>query len=246
MKRYTIKRYKQVMIFAVFATMLFLSINVHAATNKVGTLSSGMPKDYYGINTRFVSSSGYIQFYEKKNSDEVYAEISENGTINTISFSMKTFSRTMRVRCGCGPYGNSYVYGGELQAKKKSNSKWQFTYILQTGAYWLSHDYSIVYNYTPPSTEFTTTRLTKDSNGNYRIAWKAKSKNEINGYELQVSRDSRFKSVGTTRISNYRQNYIGINKNTRGVFYIRIRTYKVINGKTYYSDWCKKGIKLSL
>lgn len=72
------------------------------------------------------------------------------------------------------------------------------------------------------------------------VKWKKKSK--IMGYQIQYSTDSKFKKnkksikikkakITSKKISNLKESK---------KYYFRIRTYKIVNKKTYYSSWSKK------
>lgn len=86
------------------------------------------------------------------------------------------------------------------------------------------------------------TKLTKLSAGKkqFKATWK-KQRTETSGYEIQYSTDKNFKS-GNKKVK------IKKNKTTSNTvkklkakkkYYVRIRTYKVVNGKKYYSGWSK-------
>ena len=63
----------------------------------------------------------------------------------------------------------------------------------------------------------------------------------VTGYQIQYSTKSNFKTNRTTiRVkgaASVSKTVKGLKQNKR--YYVRIRTYKKINGKTYYSKWSK-------
>ncbi len=60
----------------------------------------------------------------------------------------------------------------------------------------------------------------------------------INGYEIQYSLKKDFKSAKTVKIKKASTTKTEIKKLTpEKKYYVRIRTYKTVDGKTYYSDW---------
>ena len=74
----------------------------------------------------------------------------------------------------------------------------------------------------------------------FTVTWKAQ-RTETTGYEVQYSTNSQFKS-GNKKIniknnkttSNIVKKLIGKKK-----YYVKVRTYKIVNGKKYYSGWSK-------
>ena len=68
------------------------------------------------------------------------------------------------------------------------------------------------------------------------ITWKKES--GITGYQIQYSTSSKFKSAKTITVSSYKTTSKTISKlKKKKKYYVRIRTYKKINGKAYYSNW---------
>ena len=67
------------------------------------------------------------------------------------------------------------------------------------------------------------------------VQWKKVG--NITGYEVQVSASSSFASGKRNRLT---KNYIKIKKlKSKKIYFVRVRTYKVVNGKPYYSLWSK-------
>ena len=69
------------------------------------------------------------------------------------------------------------------------------------------------------------------------------SKKRITGYQIQYSKDNNFeKSIRAIKIKGYKKTtkkITGLKKNT--YYYVRIRTYMISSGKTFYSKW--SGVK---
>lgn len=72
------------------------------------------------------------------------------------------------------------------------------------------------------------------------VKWKKKSK--IMGYQIQYSTDSKFKKGNKTikikKAKTVSKKITGLKPSKK--YYVRIRTYKIVNKKTYYSSWSKK------
>lgn len=72
------------------------------------------------------------------------------------------------------------------------------------------------------------------------VKWKKKSK--IMGYQIQYSTDSKFKknkkSIKIKKAKTTSKKISNLKESKK--YYFRIRTYKIVNKKTYYSSWSKK------
>lgn len=74
----------------------------------------------------------------------------------------------------------------------------------------------------------------------FKVNW-YKNTTQTTGYEIQYSTNSKFKSENTT--VNVKSNKTSsktvknLKKNKK--YYVRMRTYKKVNGKKYYSSWSK-------
>lgn len=89
----------------------------------------------------------------------------------------------------------------------------------------------------PKGNKLTKTTLTKKG---LKLNWK-KQTEQTDGYQIQYSTESRF-TKGFTKIKLINKNKTAsysITKLKNGKYYIRIRTYKVVDGKKYYSSWSK-------
>ena len=90
----------------------------------------------------------------------------------------------------------------------------------------------------PPKTKLTKATGKKKS---IVLKWKKRTKN-VNGYQIQYSLDSKFKS-GNKKVTVKKNKTLSKtlkNLKSKRTYYVRIRTYKIINGKKYYSAWSKK------
>lgn len=78
------------------------------------------------------------------------------------------------------------------------------------------------------------------------VKWKKTTK--VTGYQIQYSTSKTFKSGNkTVKVSGAKKVSKVLSKLKKGkTYYVRVRTYKKINGKTYYSAWSsKKKVKIS-
>ena len=75
------------------------------------------------------------------------------------------------------------------------------------------------------------------SSGGFTAKWKKKT-NQITGYQLQYSTSNSFKSVKTITIKKNSDTSRSVsNLKGRTKYYVRVRTYKKVGNKNYYSSW---------
>ena len=96
-----------------------------------------------------------------------------------------------------------------------------------------------------PATSITS--LSAKDNG-FTVKWKKKTK--ITGYQIQYSTSSKFSMKNTKTVKKGNKTIKikkakTVSKKITGLkpskkYYVRIRTYKIVNKKTYYSSWSKK------
>ena len=76
------------------------------------------------------------------------------------------------------------------------------------------------------------------------VTWK--KVNGVNGYEIQVATDKKFKkNKKTVTIKKQKTTKTTVKKlKAKKKYYVRVRTYKIVNGKKVYSSWSKvKSVK---
>ncbi len=87
--------------------------------------------------------------------------------------------------------------------------------------------------------------VTTPKKGQLALKWKKVSK--ADGYQIQYSRNSKFsRGNKTVTVKGGKKTSKTISKLTgKKNYYVRVRAYKTVNGKKYYSDWSvKKQIKV--
>ena len=109
-------------------------------------------------------------------------------------------------------------------------------------------------NYNPVSDKIATltivpkgTSISKLKAGKkqFKVTWK-KQKTQTTGYEVQYSTNKKFKSGNKkVKIKKNKTTSSTVKKlKAKKKYYVRIRTYKTVNGKKIYSDWSKvKNVK---
>jgi hypothetical protein len=92
------------------------------------------------------------------------------------------------------------------------------------------------YKINPKGTSLT--KMYKRSKG-FTAMWK-KQGTQTTGYQVQYSTSSNFtdaKTVGVSKTSQISKRVTGLKGKTK--YYVRVRTYKTVNGVKYYSGWSK-------
>ena len=84
----------------------------------------------------------------------------------------------------------------------------------------------------------TKIKKVKSAKRTLKITWK-KTKN-VKGYQIQYSTSKKFKKAKKITIKKSKTTSKTIKKiKAKKKYYVRIRTYIIVNGKKYYSDWSK-------
>ncbi|MBR3148892.1 MAG: fibronectin type III domain-containing protein [Eubacterium sp.] len=71
------------------------------------------------------------------------------------------------------------------------------------------------------------------------VKWK-KQTTQTTGYQLQLSTSKKFKKAKTITVKKNKTTSRKVTKlKAKKKYFVRIRTFKTVNGKRYYSDWSK-------
>jgi hypothetical protein len=94
---------------------------------------------------------------------------------------------------------------------------------------------TVYYTIKPAKPSFS--KLTAQSKA-LKVEWK-KQTAQVTGFQIQYSTSSGFGSAKTITVSkNSTTAYTIKSLSAKKKYYVRIRTYKTVDGKNYYSDWC--------
>ncbi len=93
----------------------------------------------------------------------------------------------------------------------------------------------------PKGTSLTAVKATK---GGFNVKWKKRTK-QISGYQLQFSKSKKFKTSSKINFKGKDHSTCRVMRLRSGrTYYVRIRKYKTVDGKKYYSNWSKaKSVK---
>ncbi len=95
----------------------------------------------------------------------------------------------------------------------------------------------------PKSTSISS--LKSSSKKKLTVKWNKRS-TQTSGYQIQYSTSSKFSSAKTSTVSSYKTISKTISNLKSGKkYYVRVRTYKTVNGTKYYSSWSSaKSVKV--
>ena len=83
----------------------------------------------------------------------------------------------------------------------------------------------------------TSIKKLKAGKKQFKATWK-KQKTQTTGYEVQYSTNKNFKSAKKVKIKKNKTTSSTVKKlKAKKKYYVRIRTYKTVNGKKFYSGW---------
>lgn len=65
-----------------------------------------------------------------------------------------------------------------------------------------------------------------------------KKSTQVTGYQIQYATNKSFKSAKTKNVTSYKTTSVTLSKlSAKKTYYVRVRTYKTVNGVKYYSGW---------
>ena len=155
----------------------------------------------------------------------------------------------------------SYVYNGKVRTPEvkvasegktlKKDTDYTVTYknnknvgkasvtIVGKGNY--SGTKTLTFNINPKSTSVKTLKKGKKQ---IKVTWK-KAASQVSGYQIKYASDKRFTKSKTITVSGIGKTAKTIKKlSSNKQYYVKIRTYKTVDGKKYYSSWSKvKSVK---
>ena len=82
-------------------------------------------------------------------------------------------------------------------------------------------------------------KLKRSGKGKATVTWKKNSK--VTGYQISYSKNAKFKKAKIKTVKKNKTTKLILKKlKKKSTYYVRIRTYKVVSGKKFYSVWSKK------
>ena len=174
-----------------------------------------------------------------------------NGT-KTLTYKINPISIS---KCKVSLSTTAYTYNGSVkkpnvtikdsQGKKISSSNYTVTYasgrknvgtykvtIKMKGKY--SGTKTLTFKINPTKTTVKSLTAGKKS---LKVAITKKT-TQVTGYEVQYSTSKSFKTYKTKTLTSYKKTSLTLSGlSAKKTYYVRVRTYKTVNGKKYYSGW---------
>ena len=77
------------------------------------------------------------------------------------------------------------------------------------------------------------------------VKWKKQSskmsQRRINGYEIRLSQYNSMKNAKYVKVKSYNKTTVKVKSlKSKKKYYLQVRTYMTVGGKTYYSKWSGK------
>lgn len=146
-----------------------------------------------------------------------------NGKVKTPSVTVKD-SKGNTLKNGTD-YTVSYASGRKNVGSYKVTVKFKGSY---------SGSKTLTFKIIPASTKITSTSV---GSKKFTVKWN-KVSSQVTGYQVQYSTSSSFSSATTKTVGNYKttsKTISGLKKGKK--YYVRVRTYKKVGDKNYYSSW---------
>ncbi len=172
------------------------------------------------------SSANFIFYFTKPYRIELSnTSYTYNGEVKSPTLTIEDTMENILVE------GTDYTVSVPSGRKKVGTYTYQITFI---GDYIGS--YEVSFKIKPVKTSIS--KLTKDKKA-FTVKWSKKT-TQVTGYQIQYSTSSKFTESKTksTTVKSYNTTSKKISKlKSKKKYYVRIRTYKSVNGKKYYSSW---------
>lgn len=198
------------------------------------------------VNTHSHTYKKYVTKATTSKDGKVVEKCSKCGKVK----STKTIYRIKKVSLS----DTGYTYNGKAKkpsvtvkdskGKKISSSSYTVTYASgrkNVGSYKVTIKFKGNYSGTvtktfkinPPKTQITGLKAQKKG---FRITLK-NQKTQTTGYQIQYATDKNFRNATLKAIKNSKNSAAYTNLKAGRKYYVRVRTYKTVSGKTYYSSW---------
>ena len=149
----------------------------------------------------------------------------------------KTYSGSEKTQSPVVKYGKQTLVKGTHYTLSYKNNKYVGTAtVIIKGKGIFEGSIKKTFKIIPKTTKIT--KLSKPKSKQIKVSW-SKQTTQTTGYQIQYALNSKFtKSAKKVTVSNRKttsKTIKSLKKKTK--YYVRIRTYKEIDGKRYYSSW---------
>ena len=230
--------------------------NAGVVTKKATCTATGV-KTYTCTTCRATKTQAIAKVAHKYTSVITKATTSKNGKIVKKCSSCGTVASTTTIYAAktVKLKATSYTYNGKAKkpgvtikdskGKTISSKYYKVTYASgrkNVGKYKVTIKFTG--NYSGTKTLYFTINPVKTSVSKLTAAKKAltvsisKKTKQVTGYEIQYATNKKFSKAKTTTVKSYKTTKVTLKKlSAKKTYYVRVRTYKTVNGKKYYSGW---------
>ena len=218
-------------IHSIVATGLPEKVTVSYLNN--GKVSAGT----YIVTAKFEGNlEGYNTITDRTAILKIKSRTIANTTITGISnkmYSGKEIKQSFAVKDGTKTLKN----GTDYTVSYKNNKNVGTATVVITGKENYTGTVTKTFKINPKGTSLK--KVTKGKK-QFKATWKAQ-KTQTTGYQIQYATNSKFTSgKKTIKVKKNKTTSTTVKKlKAKKKYYVRIRTYKTVNGKVYYSDWSK-------
>ena len=137
--------------------------------------------------------------------------------------------------------GEKLFKGEDYTVSYKNNKKIGIASVIIKGKGSYSGSRTLYFKIVPKGTEIKSIKAKKKG---FTVKWK-KQESKTSGYQIQYSTSKSFKNVKKKIIKGKDSTSYKLTKlKSKKIYYVRVRTYKNVDGKKYYSFWSEvKSIK---
>lgn len=209
------------------------SIGKNAFQNNTGnTRISGHPVLVLTNNASLLKANS-----SSENFRVVLRNLAKNGvqvsSIKNKTYTGKTQTQSITLRL----LGMTLRNGSEYKVSYSGNKAVGTAKVIITGIGNYSGSITKTFKINPKGTALTKVKKGKKS---FTAYWKKTSKTYTTGYQVQYSRSKKFTKAKTKTVTSYKKKSKKVTKlSKKKTYYVRIRTYKTVKGKRYYSAWSK-------
>lgn len=167
-----------------------------------------------------------------------YAKTSVSKTIGAKSFS-NSLKKSSKVKGKKITYSSSNKKVATVNAKGTVSVKSIGQTTIKASVKVSGKTYTAKYTLTVnPKT--TTMYYVQGAYKGFSVNWKTMDKKSITGYQIRYDKKKSMKNAQKTTIRNVSSDFILFtNTKNNQNYYVQIRTYKRVSGKSYYSSWSK-------
>lgn len=186
--------------------------------------------------TATVSSNGTLTYTCTKCKSKKTSTINKISTIklstSTYTYNVKVKSPSVVIKDSKGNSISKSYYSVSVPKGRKNVGKYIYKITFKGR-------YSGKKNLTLTIKPVTTTASVKNYKTKFTVKWKKKT-TQVNGYQIQYATNSSYKNAKTKTINKNSTTSTTIKKSSsKKTYYVRVITYKTVNGEKICSSWSK-------